>query len=185
VISAPGWHFVLGLLLFVATGAEPHVAQPAVHVAPIVAVNAAADTTTGAATGEERIDLAAATFTRNGLPSDGPTRGAPGTPEAGSVSLPFGERGVRWAMQWSSTEAITARLALEWIPGPDGALFEVVLDGQRLSPARDSWRPSAREVTSDLGPVWLGAGGHLLEFVAREQSPDAALHLCALVIERL
>lgn len=148
-------------------------------------MNAAADTTTVAATGEERIDLADAIFMRNGLPSDAPTRGAPGTAEAGSVRLAFSERGVRWAMQWSSSEAFTARLALEWIPGPDGALFEVVLDGQRLSPARDGWRPSAREVTSDLGPVWLGAGGHLLEFVAREQSPDAALHLRALVLERL
>ncbi len=135
--------------------------------------------------GEERLDLSAATFTRNGVASDDLARGAPGTPDAGSVALPLSERGVRWAMQWSTPEAFSARLALDWNPGPDGALFEVVLDGQRLSPVRDAWRPSSRELRSDLGAAWLGAGTHLLEFVAREQSAAAELHLRALVMERL
>jgi hypothetical protein len=133
----------------------------------------------------ERIDIGAAAYTRNGVTDGSATRGEPGTSRAGSVRLPFTERGVRWATEFSSGAPGSVRLALEWEPGPDGLVFEVVLDGTRLSPARDGWRPSPRALTSDLGPAWLGPGAHLLEFVAREQAPDSALHLRALLLERL
>ncbi|HTE04668.1 MAG TPA: hypothetical protein VK824_00625 [Planctomycetota bacterium] len=131
------------------------------------------------------MDLAGAAFTRNGLASDLAVRGAPGGPDTDGVVLPCEARGVRWATTFVTEAAFTARLQLDWNPGPDGLLFEVVLDGQRLPPPRDGWRPSPRALSSDLGPAWLGRGSHLLEFVAREESPSSALHVRALVLERL
>jgi len=58
----------------------------------------------------------------------------------------------------------------------------VVLDGQRLAPPRDAWRPTQRVLSSDLGGVWLGRGAHLLAFVAREVpgAGGARLRLSAL-----
>ena len=55
-----------------------------------------------------------------------------------------------------------------------------MLDGQTVRPVRDGWRPTARALRNDLGPVWLGAGEHLLEFIAREDAPDAVLRVAAL-----
>jgi hypothetical protein len=124
---------------------------------------------------ERRIDLAAAPWTRDGVAAEAQ---ATGTPPA--AHLPFPQRGVRWATRFRTAGADTARLLLDWSPGPDGLLFEIVLDGVRLTPARDGWRPGARAVTTDLGAAWLGDGDHLLEFVAREEAPAAALHLHAL-----
>jgi hypothetical protein len=84
---------------------------------------------------------------------------------------------VRWACEFSTDAGATRRLQLGWRGGPEGLLFEVVLDGVRLSPPRDAWRPTPRALRSDLGPVWLGRGAHLLELVAREQPPEGGARL--------
>jgi hypothetical protein len=144
----------------------------------------------------QRVDLAHGAWTRNGVePEARPivveaglrppgTVNEPGeVPPAPHVVLPFDAAGVRWAHVFHTEEAAMMRLELEWRPGPEGALFEVVLDGQRLRPPRDGWRPTERGVRTDLGAIWLGAGGHLLEFVSREAADAAELRLCALRLE--
>jgi hypothetical protein len=134
-----------------------------------------------AALEERRVELAAAAWTRNGIAvtdaliEPGATADAPP-----AARLPFPQRGVRWATEFTTEAPGTARLVLDYAPGPDGLLFEVVLDGTRLSPPRDGWRPTPRAVAADLGAAWLGRGAHLLEFVAREEAPEAALHVRAL-----
>jgi len=127
------------------------------------------------------VDLAHATWTRNGIaPASAPVVGE--APAPATVELVFDATGVRWACEFPTDEARMRRLSLAWRGAPDGVLFELVLDGARLSPPRDGWRPSPRELHSDLGAVWLGRGAHLLEFVAREKPPDGkgALRLAAL-----
>ncbi|HEX5010282.1 MAG TPA: hypothetical protein VFY71_07765 [Planctomycetota bacterium] len=128
------------------------------------------------------VDLAGAAWTRDGRAPDAapPVLSAPDTPSL--VELSFPKPGTRWACEFSTDEAATCRLALSWQGGPEGLLFEVVLDGQRLSPPRDGWRPTRRGLRSDLGSVWVGRGAHLLEFVAREKppAPPARLRLAAL-----
>ena len=135
-----------------------------------------------AAPGPQVVDLAAAAWTRDGLPPDAapPVLPMPGAPS--QVELAFPKLGTRWACEFSTDAPATRRLALSWQGAPDGLLFEVVLDGQRLSPPRDAWRPTARTLHSDLGSVWLGRGAHLLEFVAREKppAPPGRLRLAAL-----
>ena len=84
------------------------------------------------------------------------------------VFLPVNGTGVRWSTVIRTQGAATYRLLLSWDPGPDGLLFEVLIDGERHPPPRDGWRPSSRHLMSDLGPRWLGDGDHLLEFIARE-----------------
>ncbi len=128
------------------------------------------------------VDLARATWTLDGrAPAAAPrvdvAEGAPALAE-----LSFARLGQRWACEFSSVEAATQRLALRWQGAPDGLLFEVVLDGQRLAPPRDGWRPTPRVLASDLGGVWLGRGAHLLEFVAREKpgADGARLRVSAL-----
>lgn len=124
------------------------------------------------------IDLACATWTANGQPHDG-VRSDPGPPAL--VHLPIDAQGLRWATIFSTEAAATFRLYLRWQPAADGLLFEVVLDGERLAPPRDGWRPSPRDLLTDLGPRWLGHGTHRLEFVAREDpGGPAALHLASL-----
>jgi hypothetical protein len=142
----------------------------------------------------QRVDLAHASWTRNGeQPEVRPTvieaglrppgaEPAPG--QAPHVVLPFDGAGVRWAQVFSIPEAAMMRMELEWRPGPDGALFEVIVNGQRLRPARDGWRPTERGVRTDLGAMWLGQGNHLLEFVSREEVDAADLRLCALRLAR-
>ena len=133
-----------------------------------------------------RVDLAGATWRLNGsqdadlmeslallLPGD------PDTPDDDLVLLHGTAMGDRWATVFVTPQATTHRLALDWQPGPDGALFEIVIDGERLSPPRDGWRPRQRRLVTDLGSRWLGKGEHLLEFVFREQA-DARLRLHAL-----
>ncbi|RKY19360.1 MAG: hypothetical protein DRQ55_10860 [Planctomycetota bacterium] len=125
-----------------------------------------------------RVELATAEWTRNGEP-DAELARQNGDPPV--VHLPYDAQGVRWATTFSTDEAASFRLYLDWSPAEDGLLIEVMLDGERLSPARDGWRPSSRRLISDLGPRWLGRGGHLLEFIAREQPVDVArVHLTAL-----
>ena len=110
--------------------------------------------------------------------------------EGDLVELTFYTVGGSWP-RWSTVfstpddDAFMARLSLEWEGGPGGALFEVVLDGRRLSPPRDAWRPTDRPLVSDLGPAWLGPGRHLLEFVLRERSVPSTLRLRRLHAERL
>jgi hypothetical protein len=145
----------------------------------------------------QRVDLAHGTWTRNGeLPELRPVVveaglrppgavTAPGeVPLAPHVVLPFDAAGVRWAHVFDTEEAAMMRMELEWRPGPGGALFEIILNGQRLQPSRDGWRPTERGVRSDLGAMWLGAGNHLLEFVSREEVETAELRLSALRLER-
>jgi hypothetical protein len=99
------------------------------------------------------------------------------------AELAFTRMGQRWACEFTTDAPQTRRLALRWQGAPDGLLFEVVLDGQRLSPPRDGWRPSPRPLASDLGGVWLGAGAHLLEFVAREKTPAEGARLRVAALE--
>jgi hypothetical protein len=143
------------------------------------------------AVADPRIDLARSTWTRNGVPPDSSPAVAPAAesaaaPDRALVALPCDSKGVRWATHFDTERGRMARLTLEWTGGPDGLLFEVVIDGQRLLPPRDAWRPSPRELASDLGPLWLGPGGHLFEIVAREQpAAPSAVRLAALEVEWL
>jgi hypothetical protein len=122
------------------------------------------------------VNLARATWTRNGVaPAAAPA--VAGDPGAATVELPFDGSGVRWACEFTTSQAQMRRLQLDWRAGPDGGLFEIVLDGARLSPPRDGWRPAPRALHSDLGSVWVGAGAHLVEFVAREQPPEGGARL--------
>ena len=134
----------------------------------------------------ERVDLAHAAWTRQGEAPEAAPAVVAADGAAAVVELPFDAAGVRWACEFSTAEASTRRLALRWRGAPDGGLFEVVLDGQRLSPPRDGWRPSPRELVSDLGGVWLGRGVHLFEVVAREDPVGgrATLRLAALELEQ-
>jgi hypothetical protein len=149
-------------------------------LAALLPAGAAAEPAPSASVREtERVPLAGATWTKDSMPVPPPVITGEGADAL--VTLPLATRGERWGMLFRTDEAATARLVLDHRGGPDGVLYEVVLDGQRLTPARDAWRPSPRDLATDLGPVWLGAGGHLLEFVAREQpSGSAALRLRAL-----
>ena len=85
------------------------------------------------------------------------------------VALAFGSAGTRWSTTFHTDAATTWRLALDWELGPTGLLLEIMIDGEPLPPLRDLWRPSPRSQRADLGPRWLGAGEHLLEFIAREE----------------
>jgi hypothetical protein len=142
---------------------------------------------------DARIDLAHASWTRNGrAPASPPAVTAPEGEAArdGSdralVTLTVDVRGTRWATSFDTETGRMARLALDWSGGPDGLLLEVVIDGQRLLPARDAWRPSPRPLHTDLGPLWLGPGGHLFEIVAREKpAAPSAVRLAALEVEWL
>jgi hypothetical protein len=131
------------------------------------------------------VDLARATFALDGRPPPAapPVLAPEGEPALAELS--FTRLGQRWACEFSTQEPQTRRLTLRWQGAPDGLLFEIVLDGQRLSPPRDGWRPSPRALASDLGGVWLGAGAHLLEFVAREKpgAEGARLRVAALELE--
>lgn len=127
---------------------------------------------------DRRIDLAAAAWERDGEPADPLAR-------QGRVELPCTARGTRWTTVFTTSRHDTWRAILELDAGPDGPLYEVVLDGRRLRPTRDAWRPTPRRVRVDLGSVWLGGGRHLLELVAREEREDAALRPRALVLRRL
>ena len=126
------------------------------------------------------VDLAHARWTRNGAaPAVAPVVSG----EPAVVELPFDAAGVRWACEFRTEAEATRRLQLGWRGGPDGLLFELVLDGTRLSPPRDAWRPTQRALRSDLGPVWLGKGAHLLELVAREQPPEVGARLAVSSLE--
>jgi len=165
--------------------------------APAAAAGAPGANDRAGETEAERVDLAHGAWTRNGeAPEVRPVVveaglrppgavAAPGeVPLAPHVVLPFDAAGVRWAHVFSTEAAGMMRMELEWRPGPTGALFEVILNGQRLRPSRDGWRPTERGVRSDLGAMWLGAGTHLLEFVSREKVEVAELRLSALRLQR-
>jgi len=126
------------------------------------------------------IDLAHASWTRNGV---APPAAPAVAGEPAAAVLAFDAPGLRWACEFSTEAAQTRRLTLDWRGAPDGLLFEVVLDGVRLSPPRDGWRPSPRALRSDLGSVWLGRGAHLLEFVAREQPAEGGARLAVAALE--
>lgn len=109
------------------------------------------------------LELAGVAWSRDGVLQPTP----PATPE-GYVELPGGPLGRRWAFVFHTERAGSARLHLDWRPGPEGGIIEFVLDGERLSPARDGWRPVDTPERADLGTRWFGAGEHLVEIVARE-----------------
>lgn len=88
--------------------------------------------------------------------------------EGFGVSLLQPELGVRWSFVFHTEQPGTARMFLDWFPGPEGLVIELVIDGERLVPARDGWRPTQRQERADLGSRWFGAGDHLVEIVARE-----------------
>ena len=136
---------------------------------------------------DARLDLARASWTRNGrAPEPPPAVAAREGGDRALVTLPIDARGVRWATTFPTESGRMARLALDWDGGPDGVLLEFVLDGQRLLPARDAWRPSPRPLHTDLGSLWLGPGGHLFEIVAREQpAAPSAVRVAALEVEWL
>lgn len=121
------------------------------------------------------VPLGAAEWSRNGEPVEGLVREE--IDGDARVTLPVDGMGVRWSTVFSTEGAGTYRLFLSWDPGPEGLLFEVLLDGERLPPPRDGWRPTSRHLTSDLGPRWLGKGDHLLEFIAREKVESGELVL--------
>ncbi|MGQ0553103.1 MAG: hypothetical protein ACT4PU_07770 [Planctomycetota bacterium] len=130
----------------------------------------------------QRIDLSTAEWTLDGrLPE--PTPSAAGEAGLRTQHLPIDRMGRRWAVVLEAAAVGSARLHLDFAGDPAGLLFEVQLDGQRLLPLIDGWRPAAKPLAADLGTVWLGPGPHLLEFVAREQPAGAgvlrpaALHL--------
>lgn len=151
----------------------------------LAATLAAALLLLGARPATPSVDLAHATWTRQGVVPASPPVVEEGPGSAAVVELAFDTAGVRWACEFTTADAATRRLHLRWRGAPDGLLFEVVLDGQRLSPPRDGWRPGARDLVSDLGGVWLGRGAHLFEVVAREQPPDGVgrLRLAALELD--
>ncbi len=136
-------------------------AGPVAPAVAALAVQASVD-----AAGRTGVELGSAEWRRNGSAAE-PARHADG------VELDFDQQGIRWAVIFETGAEGMVRLGLDWDPGPDGLLFEVVLDGRRLSPSRDGWRPAPKRLTTDLGPAWLGAGRHLLEFVSREQTRGA------------
>ena len=92
-----------------------------------------------------------------------------GAPAGGGPRLDLRGRGDRWLLEFGVDRGGMARIELDWTPGPDGMLVELLLDGQRLGAPRDAWRPTPRRVRADLGSRWLGPGRHLLEIVCREQ----------------
>lgn len=106
-----------------------------------------------------------------------------GPEEDPAVLLTLQQLGDRWSTTFSTEAPATWRLALEWEPGPEGLLIEIMLDGEPLPPLRDAWRPTPRRLSADLGPRWLGRGEHLIEFVAREERHDGALRLRRLQLE--
>jgi hypothetical protein len=121
-----------------------------------------------------RLPLAESTWTRNGETSEGAERSGDVEPR---VRLPVDGTGVRWQTRFHTDAPGTVRLTLGWEPGPDGLLVEILLDGERQPPLLDGWRPTRRMSETDLGPRWLGAGEHLLEFIAREDVSDGAIVL--------
>jgi len=114
-----------------------------------------------------------------------PTVAAQHPPAGDVVRLPCPKRDARWTCEFTTEDAFTARLMLDWRASPEGLLFELMLDGRRLSPARDGWRPTPRDLQSDLGSAWVGRGRHLLEVLPRESVPGGALRLRALELRRL
>ncbi len=132
-----------------------------------------------------RVDLAHAPWQLDGRPADGAVV-EPAAQAGGDdiVYLPCPKRDARWTCEFTTDEAFTARVYLDWRPGPDGLLFEMLLDGRRLSPPRDGWRPAPRDLRSDLGSAWLGRGSHLFEVLPREAAPRGALRLRALLLQR-
>jgi hypothetical protein len=127
------------------------------------------------------VDLVHAAWVFNAEPIETPVLVGPQADRA--VRLALEHLGDRWSTTFSTDVPASWRIGLEWEPGPDGLLIEILLDGEPLTPLRDSWRPTARRLSADLGPRWLGRGEHLIEFVAREARQDGALDLRRLLIE--
>jgi hypothetical protein len=159
----------------------PDPAPPAVPVAEQVLA--------GQLSAPAALDLSAATWRCDGEPAE-PDRVTIGGPPAGAgrdlpggevpspataVVLDFAGLGTRWSTTFTRADPANLRPVLVAQGGPDGLLIEVVLDGRRLRPAHDTWRPSVGPLRLDLGPVWLGPGEHLLEIVGREKVGRARL----------
>jgi len=102
--------------------------------------------------------------------------------DAPEIRLPWESLGERWSFVFAVDEPGPARLALEWTPAPDGLVFEILINGEPLVPARDGWRPTPRTQVSDLGTRWFGTGRNLVEFVCRETG-GGALRLRALELQ--
>jgi len=120
-----------------------------------------------------QIELAEQDWTRNGELVESPS--VLGTEDDSLVVLAFDAPGTRWSTSFATEGPDTWRLALDWELGPAGLLLEIMIDGEALPPLRDVWRPTARRQRADLGPRWLGAGQHQLEFIAREATAGELL----------
>ncbi|GJM21023.1 MAG: hypothetical protein DHS20C15_09380 [Planctomycetota bacterium] len=116
----------------------------------------------------------------DGLAQPKPERVTAG--DLSEIRLPWKELGERWSCVFAVEQAESARLQLEWTPDERGLVYEILINGEPLVPARDGWRPSARTLHSDLGTRWFGPGRHLVEFVCRE-SGGGALRLRSLKLE--
>lgn len=114
------------------------------------------------------------------LKQPAPERSTPG--DDAEIRLPWNELGERWSCVFAVEQAASARLNLEWTPDAEGLVFEILINGEPLVPARDGWRPTARTIHSDLGTRWFGEGRHLIEFVCRETG-GGALRLRSLKLE--
>lgn len=129
------------------------------------------------------VNLATASWRRNGYPSEIPQ--AVDRDGEVMVVLPLTAQGERWTTEFVVEEAFMARARLRWLPDQGGCLMEILLDGERLGPPRDGWRPSSRVLRSDLGPRWIAPGRHLLEFVCRERLTDRQVTLNSLYLDRV
>lgn len=160
--------------------AGPDPAPPALPVEVVVGADASEP---------DVLDLAGAAWSRDGEPAEPQRVTLPAPPagasanEAGTARaavLDFSGLGTRWTTTITCERPRSVRLLLRARGGPDGLLVEALLDGRRLRPAHDTWRPAARALRFDLGPAWLGPGEHLLEIVGREKVGHAKLPVTTL-----
>ncbi len=149
---------------------------PASNVSPpLPGTRATVGALPGGRPGDRMVELGDAVWERNGR-----------TQQTGvGAGLVYEQRGVHWSTVFSIDAPGTYALRLDWEPGPDGVLMELLLDGRRLGLPRDAWRPTQRRVVAELGSAWLGPGGHLLEFVSREDGAGAVARPRAVQLLRL
>lgn len=90
-----------------------------------------------------------------------------GGADALPVVLVADQQGIRWTTTFALDAPTTAALSIA-VETIEGAVVEFVLDGERVGPLRDLWRPSRRELTVELGVHALSAGEHVLDVVFLE-----------------
>ncbi len=75
--------------------------------------------------------------------------------------------GGRWTTTFDVTKPVTAALLLETVVD-DSPVVEFLLDGERVGPMRDMWRPSERALKIELGVHFLAPGLHVFDVVFLE-----------------